>query len=67
MTREASGFFDVDVDEQLAELSAKDDDLEWLTVLVDFELFRSWGRQFPATTVRGAAGRLSITCSCSRF
>jgi IS5 family transposase len=39
MTREAPGFFDVD--ERLAELSAKGDDLERLKALVDFELFRS--------------------------
>lgn len=38
MTREAPGFFDID--ERLAELSAKGDDLERLSVLVDFELFR---------------------------
>lgn len=39
MTKEAPGFFDVD--ERLAELSAKGDDLERLSALVDFELFRS--------------------------
>jgi IS5 family transposase len=39
MTREAPGFFDVE--ERLAELSAKGDDLERLSALVDFELFRS--------------------------
>lgn len=39
MTRGAPGFFDVD--ERLAELSAKGDDLERLTALVDFELFRT--------------------------
>jgi transposase, IS5 family len=38
MTKEAPGFFDVD--ERLAELSAKGDDLERLNALVDFELFR---------------------------
>jgi IS5 family transposase len=38
MTREAPGFFDID--ERLAELSAKGDDLERLSALVDFELFR---------------------------
>ncbi|OAI22820.1 hypothetical protein A1351_20415 [Methylosinus sp. R-45379] len=38
MTREAPGFFEVD--EWLAELSAKDDDLERLNTLVDFDLFR---------------------------
>jgi IS5 family transposase len=38
MTKEAPGFFDVD--ERLAELSAKGDDLERLNGLVDFELFR---------------------------
>ncbi len=39
MTRDAPGFFDVD--ERLAELSAKGDDLERLNALVDFELFRT--------------------------
>ena len=39
MTRAAPGFFDVD--ERLAELSAKGDDLERLNALVDFELFRA--------------------------
>jgi len=39
MTKEAPGFFDVD--ERLAELSAKGDDLERLNALVDFELFRA--------------------------
>lgn len=38
MTNEALNFFDVD--EGLAELSAKGDDLERLNGLVDFELFR---------------------------
>lgn len=38
MTKEAPGFFDVD--ERLAELTAKGDDLERLNALVDFELFR---------------------------
>lgn len=38
MTKEAPGFSDVD--ERLAELSAKGDDLERLNALVDFELFR---------------------------
>ncbi len=38
MTREAPGFFDVD--ERLAELSAKGDDLERLNEFVDFDLFR---------------------------
>ena len=38
MMKEAPGFFDVD--ERLAELSAKGDDLERLNALVDFELFR---------------------------
>jgi IS5 family transposase len=38
MTKEAPGFFDVE--ERLAELSAKGDDLERLNALVDFELFR---------------------------
>ena len=38
MTREAPGFFDVE--ERLAELSAKGDDLERLSALVNFELFR---------------------------
>jgi transposase, IS5 family len=32
------GFFDVD--ERLADLSAKGDDLEWVKALVDFEIFR---------------------------
>jgi len=39
MTRDAPGFFDID--ERLAELSAKGDDPERLSVLVDFELFRA--------------------------
>jgi IS5 family transposase len=38
MARRAPGFFDVD--ERLAELSAKGDDLEWVKSLVDFEMFR---------------------------
>jgi transposase, IS5 family len=38
MTRDAPGFFDVD--ERLAELSAKGDDLEQLNERIDFELFR---------------------------
>lgn len=38
MTKEAPGFFDVD--ERLAELSAKGDDLERLNALVNFALFR---------------------------
>ena len=38
MTKAAPGFFDVD--DRLAELSAKGDDLERLNALVDFELFR---------------------------
>lgn len=38
MTKDAPGFFDVD--ERLAELSAKGDGLERLVALVDFELFR---------------------------
>lgn len=38
MAKEAPGFFDVD--ERLAELTAKGDDLERLSMLVDFELFR---------------------------
>ncbi|TLG77590.1 transposase [Methylocystis sp. B8] len=39
MKRDSPGFFDVD--ERLAELSAKGDDLERLNALVDFELFRA--------------------------
>ncbi len=38
MTKDAPGFFDVD--ERLAEPSAKGDDLERLSMVVDFELFR---------------------------
>ena len=38
MARRAPGFFDVD--ERLAELSAKGDDLEWAKSLVDIEMFR---------------------------
>ena len=38
MTRGARGFFDVD--ERLAELSTKGNDLERVNGLVDFELFR---------------------------
>ena len=49
MTRDAPGFFDVD--ERLAELSAKGDDLERLNALVDFELFRAaLKRRFHAAT-----------------
>lgn len=39
MKRDTPGFFDID--ERLAKLSAKGDDLERLSVLVDFEMFRA--------------------------
>lgn len=39
MAKGTPGFFDVD--ERLAELSAKGDDLERVKALVDFEMFRA--------------------------
>ncbi len=61
MSREAPGFFDVD--ERLAELSAKGDDLERLNAFVDFELFRgNWRRQSRVEIVRKAGGRHLIRC-----
>ena len=37
--RGQAGFFDVD--ERLKQLPAKGDSLEWLSVVIDFELFRA--------------------------
>ena len=53
------GFFDVD--DRLAELSAKGDDLERVKALVDFEMFRP---ALEAAVPRGrkAVGLPSITC-----
>jgi hypothetical protein len=51
-----------DVDDRLAELSAKGDDLERVKALVDFE---RWKRLCRAAIVRKAGGLLLITCSWS--
>jgi hypothetical protein len=62
--RGQAGFFDVD--ERLKELSAKGDQLERLSAIVDFELFRpDLEKAVPRSD--GAKGdRPSITSSCSR-
>jgi transposase, IS5 family len=55
-----AGFFDVE--ERLAGLSKKGDDLERLAAVVDFELFRSeLERAVRAPTARRAAGHRLIT------
>ena len=59
--RGQAGFFDVD--ERLKQLSAKGDNLERLSAMVDFELFRAdleWACR--VRTVRKVAGRRSIMC-----
>jgi hypothetical protein len=62
--RGQAGFFDVD--ERLKQLSAKGDSLERLSAVIDFELFRGFGRIWSgrcrARTARKAGGRRSITC-----
>jgi transposase, IS5 family len=56
-----AGFFDVE--DRLAGLSKKGDDLERLTAVVDFELFRPELELAVARADRsGAAGRRSTTC-----
>jgi len=60
MTQEAPGFFDVD--ERLAELSAKGDDLERLNALIDFELFRSALETAVARGDRSKGGRPPFDC-----
>ena len=54
------GFFDGD--ERLKELSAKGDDLERLSAIVDFEIFRADLEGAVPRTDLGAAGRPTITC-----
>lgn len=65
MAKGAAGFFDVD--ERLADLSTKGDDLERVKALVDFEIFRT---PLEAAVPRGdrskAVGLPSITSSCSK-
>jgi IS5 family transposase len=64
MARQSSFF---DIDDRLAELSAKDDDLERLNKLVDFELFRSSLEQAAPRKDRSKGGApASIMCSCLR-
>jgi IS5 family transposase len=60
MTREAPRFFDVD--ERLAELSAKGDDLERLNALIDFELFRGALETAVARGDRSKGGRPPFDC-----
>ena len=65
MAKGTPGFFDVD--ERLAELSAKGDDLERVKALVDFEMFRAALEAAVPVPIAPRAGvRRSIMCSCSR-
>ena len=62
-----AAFFDVD--ERLKKLSAKGDDLERLSTLVDFVVVRGdLERAVPRKDrAKSRRSRRSITCSCSRF
>jgi transposase, IS5 family len=60
MTQAAPGFFDVD--ERLAELSAKGDDLERLNALIDFELFRGALEAAVERGDRSKGGRPPFDC-----
>ena len=55
MADRAPGFFDVD--DRLAELSAKGDDLERVKALVDFEIFRPALETAVARADRSKGGR----------
>ena len=59
MADRAPGFFDVE--DRLAELSAKGDDLERVKALVDFEIFRpaleaAVARAEPSSTTMNSSG-----------
>ena len=55
------GFFDLE--DRLARLSAKGDELERLSAVVDFELFRpELERRSRGRIARRAGGRRSTTC-----
>jgi len=59
------GFFDLE--DRLARLSAKGDELERLGAVVDFGLFRpELERAVPRADRAKAGGRRSTTWSCSR-
>ena len=61
MVDRSPGFFDLD--DRLAELSAKGDGLERVQALVDFEMFPQRSKpQCRAPIDQRAAGRPSITC-----
>jgi hypothetical protein len=62
MAKGTPGFFDVD--ERLAELSAKGDDLDRVKALVDFECSAALSSAAPIAPRVGV--RRSIMCSCSR-
>ncbi len=67
MAKGTLGFFYLD--ERLAELSAKGDDLERVKALVDFEMFRGrrWRRPCRALIAARAGVCHLIMCSCLRL
>jgi IS5 family transposase len=64
MAKGTPGCFDVD--ERLAVLSAKGDDLERVKALIDFNFERRWRRQCRVRIAPRVGARPSIMCSCSR-